>query len=168
MQNFIKAGSSTKHHPPHISTDKNPIPEKKVHDHDHGHEHEPADHRDVERLQLLVEDFWFTMDQLYELSVEIQRLVQETRDVVRICYVYATHFYQWKLASYDTFDPKTKTKEHKANQKQMKAALGKILGQRRFSDAAMFISLADFTSSIYQKVAQNHNYSTTGYSLKLK
>lgn len=123
---------------------------------------------ELETIQTTVEDFWFHMDNLYELSYELTRFITETRDIIKTCYVYATHFYQWKLVNFETFDPKATTKEFKNKQKQMKTFLAKFLGQRRFSDAAMFISLADFTSSIYQHVAEQHQFETNGYAIKLE
>jgi hypothetical protein len=113
-----------------------------------------------------LEEFWFSIDNLYDAAYGMVKIVSESRDIVRTCYVYTINFYKWNLRPFDSFDPSLKAEEK--NQKSAEKFVSKLLGNRNFVDVALFLSLADFTTSPYQNVVQAHPLHSQGMTLKLR
>jgi len=112
-----------------------------------------------------VDDFWLTVDTLHEKSLQVSRLVSETRDIVRSCYIYSDNFYNWNLKSFDVFEhPKQSTEQ----EERMKRFVTDVIGTKDVVDVAKFYSIADFTTSHYQYVLQQNPVSSHGVALKLE
>lgn len=120
---------------------------------------------EVETLGMEVEKFWASVDTLYELGLRVSKLVNETRDIVRSCYIYSDNFYNWNLKSFDLFGPPKQSSEQEY---RMKKFINNVVGATDVVDVAKFYSIADFTTSRYQYVLQQNPVSSRGVALKLE
>lgn len=112
---------------------------------------------DRKKMIFLLNEFWYSLDVLQENVYILLRLVQETRDIIRTCYVYTDLFYKWNMPNYDSFIPKNKMKQPRISKEHAKDILHKIghpMGNKKLSETTSIMSLMDFSSSIYQGVLQ--------------
>lgn len=122
---------------------------------------------DMQRIIVLLNEFWYSLDVLHENVYMLLRLVQETRDIIRTCYVYSDIFYKWYMPSYDTFMSKHKKFVGRSGWPGSKEFLNKLGNSKNLSDTLNIVSLMDFSSSIYQGVVQEIPIQCEGMTLRL-
>ncbi|OXA51016.1 hypothetical protein Fcan01_14115, partial [Folsomia candida] len=126
-----------------------------------------GDESQSQYLVRLLSDLWFSADILYEEATRLVRIVRETRDILRTCYVYADIFYKLGLPSYDDFlvqqgqisatrPGRNSNRPQQHNASTVKTAWDKFIGGdgRKLSDLAEMLVMADFSTSPYQQILQ--------------
>lgn len=109
--------------------------------------------KEKRRYVVILNEFWYSLDVLHENAYILQRLVQETRDIIRTCYVYSDIFYKWHMPHYDTFIPKNRQKSSTTPAKDLLQRISSGI-TKKLSETTSIMSLMDFSSSIYQGVLQ--------------
>ncbi|CAL8113924.1 unnamed protein product [Orchesella dallaii] len=127
---------------------------------------------DRKRVVLMLNEFWYSLDVLNENVYILVRLVQETRDIIRTCYVYTDIFYKWHMPNYDSFVPGSRGRQTGITNPsfQAKEILHKIGGplHKKLSETTSIMALMDFSSSIYQGVVQEIPVQCEGMTLRLR
>ncbi|ODM97778.1 hypothetical protein Ocin01_08904 [Orchesella cincta] len=127
---------------------------------------------DRKRVVLMLNEFWYSLDVLNENVYILVRLVQETRDIIRTCYVYTDIFYKWHMPNYDSFIPGSRVGHggSKPSSFQAKEILNKLGGppHKKLSETTSIMALMDFSSSIYQGVVQEIPAQCEGMTLRLR
>jgi len=117
-------------------------------------------------LVFILNEFWYSVDVLHENVYVLMRLVQETRDIIRTCYVYADLFYKWHMPSYDGFI--SKKKHATGTSKDIFVKIAPKSKTNKLATESNILSLMDFSSSIYQGVVQGIPVQCEGMQLRLR
>ncbi|XP_035710481.1 uncharacterized protein LOC118436455 [Folsomia candida] len=140
-----------------------------------------GDESQSQYLVRLLSDLWFSADILYEEATRLVRIVRETRDILRTCYVYADIFYKLGLPSYDDFlvqqgqisatrPGRNSNRPQQHNASTVKTAWDKFIGGdgRKLSDLAEMLVMADFSTSPYQQILQVRPVEAENMVMKLE
>jgi len=130
---------------------------------------------ETDNMAKLVSEYWYSVDLLHEEVCILLRVVHETRDIIRGCYVYTGTFYKWELPTYDAFLTNVDTIKRQGGSQTLttiKEAWDKYLVKdgtdaRKLADSMAILLMMDFSTSAYQTILQSRTIECDGIFMKL-